>query len=161
MNMKKIEIYDYRQQCPLAVSVENAVNTCSSTEKHLHEIGGILGYQERQTSFFIACILYWAEAGYYDDRNKATVLISKKIAEHFPKLKKLSFCDEILKNAFGFTRFAHRYLQSSLFKVILHDLKNTGEHGIYQWYYEQEFVIDDIMDEAIPYAEYRKKYQIR
>lgn len=159
--MKKFEIYDYQKVCPIAKAVENAVNTCSSAEKHLLEIGGILGYQERQTSFFIACILYWAEAEHYDERNKATILISRKIAEHFPKLKKLPFSDEILQNAFGFTRFAHRYLQSSLFKVILHDLKNTGEHGIYQWYYEQEFVIDDIMDEAIPYAEYKKKYVVR
>lgn len=158
--MKKYRIYDYND-CPLAKAVENAVNTCSSVEKQHLEVGKILGYQERQTSFFIACIFNWAQAEHYDERNKATVLISRKIAEHFPQLKNLPFSPEICMEAFGFTIYAHRYLQSNLFKVILHDLQKTGEHGIYQWYDEQQFVIDDIMHEAIPYEEYKKKYYTR
>lgn len=155
--MNNFEIYDYRKQCPTASAVEDVVNNSNSHEKQLDAISGILGYKDRMMSFFIACILCWADARYYDERNRWTVLVCRRIAESFPKLKETPVCEEIRQEAYGFTTFAHRYLQSSLFKVILHCFKKTGDYGIHEWYEQQQLVIDNITEQAIPYEEYKKR----
>ena len=154
--MKKYNIHLYNRECPLAYAIENAVNNCNARKTHLENISAILGGEDRLSQFFTACLLYWAEAKHYDDRNRNAVLISREIVAKFTVLKKTTVCEELLKEAFAFTMFAHRHLQQTLFGVILYNFKQTGEHKLHQWYTEQEFVIDPAQDKATPYQEYRR-----
>lgn len=163
METKDYNIYDYQTQCPLARSVEDAVNTCSSPSSHLEKLEALFGYDDRMYCFFCACIQYWAKAKYYDDRNIFAVLVSKEIIKEFPNiphLKGTTLSEELQKEAYAFTLFAHRYLQNSLFKVIIdYYFKKTGYHGIYDWYFKQEFVIDRNMEKVVPWKEYQKTYR--
>ena len=93
--------------------------------------------------------------------NKYTVLISKELVNKFPKiphLKGIEICQELEKEAFAFTSFAHRYLQNELFKTILEYFKESGHDGLYEWFKQQEFVIDPILDKAVPWTEYKKTH---
>lgn len=159
--MKTFNINDYPSQCPLAKATEDAVNNCNTAIKNLEKIEAIFGYDDRIYSFFCACIQYWATARYYDERNKYTVLICKEIVNKFPKiphLKGVEICQELQKEAFAFTSFAHRYLQNELFKTILEYFKKSGHDGLYEWFKQQEFVIDPILDKAVPWTEYKKTH---
>lgn len=161
MNLKTYNIWDYVKSCPLAKAIENAVNTCDRLSVQLDKIKGILGYDERVYQFFAACLGYWAKTDRYDDRNRTAVLISREIIKKFPKfpdLKGVEICEEIQKEAYGFSLFAHRYLQNELFKIIIIYLQETGREGVYDWYKACEFVIDKTEDRAVPYQEYKKTH---
>lgn len=155
--MKIFTIYDYPKSCPLSKEVENTVNNCKSASKYLVELKDILG--QRIQEFFIACILYWSETKYYDDRNKFAVLVSREIAKAFPKLKKIPKDEKLMREAYVFSTLAHRYLQNELFKVIILYLKEENLMNIHQWYEQASFVIDPITETAMPYEEYKKLYR--
>lgn len=155
--MERYEYISYdRKNFPEAVEIERMLNDCSSTEEHLKHLWEKFG-ESWIHKFALCCILYWAEHDNYDERNKFAVLISKKIAESFPKLSTTNFDKDIRMNAFAFTSYAHRYLQNELFKSILKHLEAQEESnstGIWPWYQKNEFVI--YMDSVIPYEEYKR-----
>lgn len=149
--MRNFNIYDYRRQCPIAHSVESALNNYALPSENLEKLKGVLT-QTIPSKFFGACLKYWSEAEYYDDRNRVAVLVSREIVKKFPNVPLLSingFSEKTLSEAYGFTHFAHRYIQEQLFKVILEYLKQKNS-PIYQWYEQQQFVIDATNDMAIP-----------
>ena len=155
--MKKFNIYDYQRQCPIAKSVENELNCSGSPKVKLENtkecLKGLV-----PSKFFGACILYWSQTEYYDERNRVAVLVSKEIVKQFsntPFLCMSSIAEDTKREAFGFTHFAHRYIQNKLFNVILEDLKQK-DHAIYRWHQEQEFVIDPILEKAVPANNCRK-----
>ena len=156
--MKKFEIWDYPKECPAAHATEDAINNCSRPESNLEKVKDVFGGNEdRMQLFFIACMLYWSETEYYDERNRSAILLTREIVSKYTALKKMNITDELLKEAAGFTLRAHRYLQSMLFSIILVHLKITGFMGIHDWYQEQEFVIDRNQEKALPYKTWKKQ----
>ena len=154
MKTIKYDIHDYRSQCPLAVTVENALNNCAPYVSNLERLESIFGYEDRLHCFLCACLHCWAAATQYDDRNRTVVLISREIIKHFPDIPKIEgveICEELKKEAFGFTSHAHRYIQTILFRVLLKYFQKTGHYGLFDWYEDQEFLIDTEKDMAIPY----------
>ena len=137
-----------------AENVEKILNDCCSATTHLMHLNNEFPSKNFLKPFFYACILYWSESQYYDERNAHAVLESREIAKHCPELKKIHLNDDILKNAFFFTNYAHRYLQNQLFKTILKFLEQEGDNDIYSWYKSQEFIIYG--DRAIPYENWKK-----
>lgn len=155
--MKTFDIWNYSSNCPLASRLERAVNTCGSTAEHLEAIISILTPKQK-AKFFAACLRYWAETTCWDDRNKYAVLVSKRIVEEFSDTLLKTTDDEILKEAYGFTQCAHRYLQNEFFKAIVKDCENSCPE-ITSWLNEKEFVYADDGKSVIPYKEYRmQKY---
>lgn len=148
--MRTFSYYDYRDFAPLAVKVEDSVNGYSGTTA-LNKIKDILG-EDKVLPFFLACIAYWGQTEYFDGRNRTAVFFSRAIVENFPSLADESNYDEdTIKNAFGFTMSAHRYLQNELFRVIEKYLA-TESHEISHWLDENDLVLTD--NKAIPYKEY-------
>lgn len=158
MELKTYNIWEYARQCPMAKEIENAVNNCNKSSVNLEKIREILGDDEKVYKFFTACLRYWANTQYYDDRNSVAVLISREIIQKFAVLRNMSVADDLQKEAYGFTLCAHRYLQNEVFKIIIAFLQETGHEGVYEWYKACEFVIDKTQDKAIPYQEYKKTH---
>lgn len=159
--MKTFEFFWYDEKsCPLAYKIENTINTCGSPKSHLEEIQKYLTIPDLWR-FMLACILYWADAERWDDRNKYAVFASKQIVKHFPNLSKTTIPDETLKEAYGFTKSAHRYLQNEFFETIEEYLKQNDTMGIMNWFEGEEFVYNDTNDGLIPYKTYRmQKYGV-
>lgn len=155
--MKQFNIYDYPYNNPLAKLVENTVNNGFSAKKDLATLKEIFE-PARLHLFFLACILYWAETDRYDDRNKWAVFVSREIAKDFPQFKELEIPEELLREAFAFTMFAHRYLQNELFKVILEYFKQDDKEGIFHWFNDAEFVYDKTGTGVIRYSDFKQKY---
>lgn len=137
-----------------AVSIEKKINNCSPAVQNLEELRTEFP-EEFLKMFFCACICYWAETEFYDDRNVRAVLESRQILKYCPSLSKMDYTEHVLKNAFYFTVSAHRYLQLQLFKIILRFFEHTDMKGIYAWYKAQEFVL--VGDEAVPYSSWLKR----
>ena len=159
--VKKYDISDYVSQCPLAKATENTVNDCATPSRHVEKLMPIFGYDDRLYCFLCACLLYWAKTQYYDERNKHAVLVSREIVKKFPELphlKGVRLCEELEKEAYAFTHFAHRALQATLFKAAMQYFRQTGKDGLYEWYESQAFVIDAASEKAIPWAEYKAKH---
>lgn len=153
--MKEFNIYEYKKECPLASFIENTINNCSSDRKHLDTLIDSPMVKEVLDDFMTACLLYWSTTMYYDDRNRVAVLISRELVQKFPSMMKKKISDNTLKEAFGFTMCAHRYLQQVFFNVTLLHLKDQPNNTIYNWYERQEFVIDKTADKAVPYQSWR------
>lgn len=134
--------YDYRDFSPLAVSIENAVNTCGSLKEHIVRITDIFKNEEKMKNFFMACIAYWSEIKHFDGRNQYAVCMSREIAKNFAYITSTDYDEETLKTAYAFTMSAHRYLQNELFKAISYYFESIGDE-IYTWLNEMDFVILD------------------
>lgn len=156
--MKTFNIWEYHKDCPLASSIEKEINSCDSAKRLYDKVKELYsGNVDEMRKFFIACLLYWSQTQYYDDRNRSAVLITREIIAEFKNLKSLQLPDSILKEAYGFTNHAHRYLQSVLFNIILEDLKETGYMSIHEWYKKQDFVIDRNIEKALPYEAWKRQ----
>ena len=159
--MKTYNINDYPRQCPLARATENAVNECSTPARQLEKLMPVFGYDDRLYCFLCACIRYWSEAEHFDERNRHAVLVSREIIANFPgipTLKGTKLCEELEKEAFAFTHFAHRALQATLFKTAMQYFRQSGRDGLHEWYEKQAFVIDANAEKAIPWAIYRNNH---
>lgn len=163
--MKTFTFYYDSDSCPIARSIERAVNNCNSPTENLKAIrnlpdsdGNIMLNDDNLRRFIIACILYWAQTERYDGRNIYAVLHAREIAKHFTLLSKIEIPDDILKEAYGFTCCAHRYLQNEFFKVILKYME-TDIPEITDWLDKQNFVYNDKQDGLIPYEEYKTDHQ--
>lgn len=153
--MKKINIYHYDstdKRTELSRKIEENVNNCRSIQAQKEALKDKIG-EDVLLLMSMACICYWSEAEHWDERNQYAVCSSKKIAEKFPSILTDDYSETILRNAYAFTIYAHRYLQNEFFKVALEMLKDTQFKGIYQWYTEQEFVF--YHEDLIPYNEYK------
>lgn len=138
---------------PMAKRVEDEINNSGSISEQLATLIGWMS-EEGMKLFLTGCILQWAQAEYFDERNRFAVFASRVIAGHFPQLKKTKLGDAVEKECYGFTHYAHRYLQNEFFKVGMKFLKNTGHMGIEQWYTSQEFVYNRAYNGLMPYSEY-------
>lgn len=147
--LRKFDFYNYDEKSfPVAVQIERAVN--SSKTEQLKEILP----KNKLEKFMLGCLIYWAATERYDLRNRYAVLASKVIIEHFPKLKHKRITNEILKESYGFTCCAHRYLQNEFFKLILKSIEQNDTLGIYSWFESQQFVLSKNEEKLIPYNQY-------
>lgn len=157
--MKTFDIYySDRKSCPLAHAAEDAVNTMGSPKQHIEAIKA-LPLTDNIFPFLAACILYWAEAQRWDERNRFAVLASRKLVAQFPVMEYIQLDDKTLKEAFAFTSYAHRYLQNELFKAILVFFEQDSDakcNEIVKWFNAQEFVYNERDDDLIPYEEYKR-----
>lgn len=154
--MKSFNIWTYTKDCPQAHAAENAINNCGRNSANLESLLQLFNNdQTALTRFFVACLLYWSETEHYDDRNRSAILLAREITAHFKSLGSMQIPEKEMKEAYGFTHFAHRYLQSVMFNIIILHLKNSGYKDIYKWYDEQAFVIDRNLEKAIPYKDWR------
>ena len=142
---------------PTAKRVEDEVNNGKSMSEQLTTLIGLMS-EEGMKLFLVGCILRWAEAEHFDQRNRFAVFASRVIVKKFPQLKKMKLGEEVEKECYGFTHYAHRYLQNELFKLGLIFLKNTGYMGIEQWFSSQQFVYNRAEDALVPYIEYVLRY---
>lgn len=158
--MKTFEFFSYdRDLFPMATSIENLVNNSGSAKEHLEKIEKMITAAEMK-DFVFACIGYWSQAQNYDARNRYAVLASRRIIEKYPRLKKINYKEKNLREAYGFTSYAHRYLQNEFFKVAMLYLKKNATHGIAEWFESQEFVYNKTENALIPYKEYLEtRYQ--
>lgn len=159
--IKSFNIWDYNKECPLAKAVENTLNTCSPQTEILEKLKGVFTNDDKMYVFFLACLNYWGHTQYYDARNRTAVLVSREFVKKFPDSPvNNTISEDVQKEAYGFTLSAHRYLQQQLFNVIMRYLRDAQrpEEMIYDWYSSQEFVIDTVLERAVPYREYRLKY---
>lgn len=157
--MKSFEYWDYNSTCPLAKKVEDAMNDCGSAKSHLAKMDSVFENPMDMFKFMVACVGYWAETPYYDERNTYAVLHSRKIMAEFDGLKEMAETlddENILLNAFGFTHSAHRYLQNEFFKTILCRWEQNND-SVHLWLQKMEFVYNDDRTDLVPYAEVRAK----
>lgn len=141
-----------RNSCPMACDVESLLNTIRPSSVHLEEL--LKRYPERiLKDFFISCILCWADYGRFDDRNIRAVLVSREIVSYFKTLNNDVKDRRMLDEASGFVLFAHRAIHQHLFDVICLYLKETGYRGIAFWLDSKAFVIDRMLQTAVPSGE--------
>lgn len=94
-----------------------------------------------------------ADYGRFDDRNIRAVLVSREIISYFKTLNDDVKDRRMLDEASGFVLFAHRAIHQHLFDVICFYLKNTGYKGIAFWLDRKTFVIDRMLQIAVPSGE--------
>lgn len=156
--MKQFHIFNFPQGCELADKAERLVNTTDSDRQRLLSLREMASDTEIR-SFFIACLCYWAEAEHFDERNRAAILFSRKVVEHFPELKVQAeaFNEDILRNAFAFTSNAHRYLQQNLFRcVMLYFKQDPDLSRISLWLDSNHFVLNYDQSDLIPFRDWDK-----
>lgn len=120
---------------PLAWNLESTVNVFASTSSILEKILTLFDSKKKTEDFFNACVFFWGqEDTHYDERNERAVLLCREMRLQFPDIeRKAEKTDEyLLINALAFTQFAHRYLQSQLFKaiVLFHENQNNK---LWEW----------------------------
>ena len=81
------------------------------------------------------------------------MLVSREIVSYFRSLKDDVKDNHMIDEASGFVLFAHRAIHQYLFDVICFYLKNTGYKGIAFWLDRKAFVIDRMLQIAVPSGE--------
>ena len=150
---EQFNICDYRKQCPMASVIEDKVNTTGGVTDMLDSILKETG-TPAFSRFASCCLAYWSRVRYWDERNRYAVLASKKIIERFPDIASIQVPEYERLNAYGFVSYAHRYLQGTLYKVIMEFLGRYDDRGIPGWLEEQRFVYADDGQDLIPYDQY-------
>lgn len=147
----KTYVLDYYKDCQLANDIESAVNTSGCVKLQLANIEKLTDGKTLH-DFMVACILYWSKTKMFDERNRRAVLSSRIIAKKYfaTEASTDDINEETMKQAYGFTQYAHRYLQGTFFNVILEYFRREGTLGIYEWYTEQDFVYDNRKDTLVP-----------